>query len=143
MKKIVFSADILSGAPRVENTRISVYNVVSSLWYDREIEEYIDDHKITELEIKNVLTYCKNLSCQKDNVIKFCNGCLLQSINSNNKKAEYKKIDENLFTDKENNFFIAESIEEIENEEFGYAGWLRAEELFNYYFPPSCAKSSK
>jgi uncharacterized protein (DUF433 family) len=134
MKKIVSTADILFGAPRVESTRISVYNIVSSLWHSREIEEYIDDFKISEVEIKNALSYCKNLSCQKNNVIKFCNGCLLQTINSIDKKAEFIKIDENLFTDKEKNFFIAENIGEIENEEFGYAGWIRAEELYNYYF---------
>ena len=135
MRKIVSSVDILWGAPRVENTRISVYDIVSSLWHSREIQEYIDDFKISEIEIKNALFYCKKLICQKENVIKFCDGCLLCTINSSNKETEYKEIGENLFTDKENNFFIAENLDEIENEEFGYAGWIRAEELYNDYFP--------
>lgn len=135
MRKIVSTNNILWGVPRIENTRISVYDIVSSLWHNREINEYVDDFEISEIEIKNALVYCKELICQKENVISFCDGCLLRTINSSDEKIEYKEVDENLFMDNENNFFITENLSEIENEEFGYAGWLRAEELYYYYFP--------
>lgn len=132
MRNIVSTKDVLMGAPRIEGTRISVYDIVSSLWHDRDIEQYSNDFEITQEEIKDAIVYCKNLKCQKNNVTKFCNGCILNSINE--KEIIYNQIYDDLFVNQGDNFFIAESISDLENEEFGFAGWYRAECIYNDLF---------
>ena len=134
MRKVVSTSNVLMGAPRIKNTRISVYDVVSSLWHDNDINQYIDDFQIERKEIENVLIYCKSLKCKKSKVHKFCNGCIL-NINEKENPSIYHKIDENLFANEKDFFFIAESINDIEEEDVGFAGWKRAEKLYEDFFP--------
>lgn len=136
MRKIISTIDVLMGAPRIEDTRISIYDIVSSLWYDKDIDQYIDDFKISKQEIKKAIIYCKKLDCQKNNVKKFCNGCILNTINSNDRKSIYNQVNNNLFIDDEQNFFVSENINDIEEEEFGFAGWYRAEHIYKDLFSP-------
>lgn len=130
-KKIISTKEVLFGMPRIEGRRISVYNIISNLWNDRNINEYCELFELSKEDVLGALSYCKELDCQKNNVIQFCDGCVLNSINQlNTFKLKLKKIDENLFIDEKNNFYINTSESSIENEEFGYMGWVRAEILY-------------
>lgn len=137
MRKIVSTKDVLFGMPRIDGRRISVYNIVSSLWNNKNIDEYSEIFEISKNEIFNALVYCKNLECQKNNVIQYCEGCVLNTINSEKAKINYKELDNGVFIDNDNNIFFADNISQIENEDFGFSGWYRAEQLFEEIFNPN------
>ena len=77
-----------------------------------------------------------NLKCKEDiNLINFCDGCLLRTINDgwNFKIENYKEInglDNSKITvsKKDKDIFIG-SIQELEDSEFGKVTWLIAEEM--------------
>lgn len=73
--KIVSSRDICSGAPRIDNTRLTCANVVQTLSH-MHLRKYLEFYDyIDESDIKNSLVYCMNKRCIEDRVINYCQQC--------------------------------------------------------------------
>ena len=131
---IIRSEDICFGRPRIENTRLEVYNVISDLYYHNEgIETYLSDNKnLSHNSLIDLVDYCKNLKCQIINKSyeKYCSGCLLSTLheNFNYKEINLQQLDEDVYIDDQKNIYLG-SKEEIENELYGKPGWIIASEV--------------
>ena len=71
--------DICCGMPRITGTRLTVYNVVSSV-HDSGLAEFIKNWDYVSLEaIDEAVDYCRSRHCEKDNSTQFCDGCSLRA----------------------------------------------------------------
>lgn len=139
MNNIVIVEGILSGAPTVRGRRLSVFNVVAKIYYERCLKEALEDYEISLDIAKDAISYCKNMDCQTDSYLKkFCDGCILRTLQDgwDFNKEEFKEIQisENSITINKNNknVFLG-SLQELEDQNFGLVGWLMAEKIEEKY----------
>lgn len=129
---IVSSENVLWGAPRINNTRISVYDVISSLWYNPDIEDFVLDFRVDKESVKTALEYCKELKCRKEKALNFCDGCILRTAKDGEtyikKSNKILQIDDKVFENENKDIFIGE-FTDLESEEAGFMGWVRADML--------------
>ena len=77
MRSIVSTPDTCSGAPRIDDTRLTCGNIVSIL-STISVSEFLEVYDyITILDIKNALNYCVKKHCITNNVSYFCHLCSL------------------------------------------------------------------
>jgi len=124
------------GQPSLKGRRLCVYDIITKIYYENNLNIAIEDYQITLLEAKAAIKYCMNLSCQKDqDLAHYCHGCLLRTLHegSNFNKDDYFEItneDNNkIVISKNGKEFFLGTIEEMENKEFGKITWLLAEKL--------------
>ena len=80
MRKITSNADINSGSPGIEGTRLTCANVATSLWYgfDHSIEAYLRTYDyLSADDILRCLKYCSRQQCVEDSVHSYCEQCTL------------------------------------------------------------------
>jgi uncharacterized protein (DUF433 family) len=124
------------GQPTLIDRRLTVYDIVTKLFYEDEFKAALEDYQITLLEAKAAIKYCMNLSCQKDkNLIHYCDGCLLRTLEEgwNFKREDYVEIKNNdnskiTISNNGKEIFLG-SIKELEDSEFGKVTWLIAKEI--------------
>jgi uncharacterized protein (DUF433 family) len=140
-KNIESTNGVCSGAPRIKNRRITVYNVIGTLYNGDSISEYAKDYEVEENVIKEAIEYCKSLACQTSNVYQYCEGCILRTLNEKeapfNKDDYYEVISEQgdiITLKKDGKEIFLGTMEELINEECGCSGWEKAEALFEKYF---------
>ena len=124
--------NISFGMPTLRGRRLTVYDIVSKLYYEDTIDEAIEDYDISLLEAGAAVKYCMNFECQQDiNRINFCDGCILRMIDENVKfnKEDYDQIDEQLTVSKDGSFVFLGKIDELEEDRFGKPGWALATEV--------------
>lgn len=132
--KVVRSEDICFGRPRIEDTRLEVYNVIVDLYHHTEsIEAYLlDNENLSQQDLRGIVDYCQNLKCQIINKSyeKYCSGCLLSTLHEDFKYKEInlQKVDEEVYIDDQKNIYLGHK-EEIENELYGKPGWVIASEV--------------
>ena len=122
------------GQPSLIGRRLTVYDIVTKIYYESHIEIALDDYDITLEEAKAATNYCKTLTCQKDkDRIHFCDGCILRTLDEgwNFSKNNYQEIkcnksNETITISKDGNEIFLGNIQEIEDSEFGKVGWLLA-----------------
>lgn len=54
---------ICSGAPRIEGKRITVYNIISDLFYNDDLVEYVRDFGLNVFEVKEAVDFCIAKKC--------------------------------------------------------------------------------
>jgi uncharacterized protein (DUF433 family) len=129
------------GQPSLIGRRLTVYDIVTKIYYESYIEIALDDYDITLEEAKAATNYCKTLLCQEDqNRIHFCDGCILRTLEEgwNFNKDDYKEIkcnksNETITISKDGNEIFLGNIQELEDSEFGKVGWLLAAEIIEKY----------
>ena len=132
--EILRSKDICFGRPRINGTRLEVYNIISDLYHETNIDGYLKEHDFSRDDIKEIINYCKTLSCQSINheYEKYCSGCILSTMHENfdYKEVNFKEIDYQTFIDNNNDKLIGFGDKrELEEEMFGKPGWVIADKL--------------
>jgi uncharacterized protein (DUF433 family) len=125
--------NISFGMPTLKGRRLTVYDIVTKLFYEDTIEEAIEDYGISLLEAKSAIEYCMNLNCQTDiDRIHYCDGCVLRTIEEKwkFKGEDYIQIDEQLTVSKDGKTVFLGKIDELEEEQFGKPGWVIASEIY-------------
>jgi uncharacterized protein (DUF433 family) len=95
MNSIVIDERISSGSPTIRGRRLTVYNVVSKIYYEDSLESVMKDYEISLIEVKEAVSYCSELLCQRDSRLhKFCSGCILRTLQEswNFEKSDYDQI---------------------------------------------------
>ncbi|WP_010243270.1 DUF433 domain-containing protein [Acetivibrio cellulolyticus] len=78
-KKIVSTKDICGGSPRIDGTRLTCANIVSTLYFgDMSLDNFFSVYDyLTFDDIIQCLKYCMCQTCLKNNVLAFCQHCKL------------------------------------------------------------------
>lgn len=72
MNNINIVEGILSGAPTIVGTRLTVFNVVSNIYYEDSLEVALEEYELDLRIAREAVNYCSNLICQADKrLIKF------------------------------------------------------------------------
>lgn len=123
------------GMPALRGRRLTVYNIVTKLYYEDNLEITLSDYEISLQDVKDAVNYCINLKCKGDKLrLHFCDGCLLRTIEegfSFNKDdyIEDEMGDQKFVKSKDGETFFLGSLQEFEDQEFGKVAWLIAEEV--------------
>jgi uncharacterized protein (DUF433 family) len=141
MKNIVVNKGISSGAPIINGSRLTIFNVVSKIFYEDNLEIALDDYEISIDIAKEAVKYCKNLDCQKDNkLIKFCSGCILRTLQDgwdfkkeNCKEFFFDEGNQTVSITKDGDRIFLGSLQTMEDNDFGKAGWVLASEVEEKY----------
>ncbi|MCP3684699.1 MAG: DUF433 domain-containing protein [bacterium] len=82
MKNIIqCDPEICSGNPRIHDSRVTVYNVVTRIYLEDNLDIACEDLRITENDAKEAVFYCSELKCIVDESLSnFCGGCFLGEI---------------------------------------------------------------
>ena len=131
--------DINFGMPALKGRRLTVFNIVTKVYYEESLERVFLDYEISLKDVKDALNYCSSLQCKNDkNRVHYCEGCVLRSIEEGFSfdKENYIEIDEGdirVVKSKENKIYFLGSLQEFEDNEFGMVTWLIAEEISKKY----------
>src|ERR1700755_641192 len=125
---IEIDPEVCNGAPKLKNRRLTVYDIVSGI-YNEGLESYSEDREISIEEARQAVWYSKNLQCQIDRPVNFCDGCILRTIKEGwkFKRDELQEVtleDDTKITLSENEGSIyLGDINEYEEENFGKMVW--------------------
>jgi uncharacterized protein (DUF433 family) len=127
------------GQPALKGRRLTVYDIVTKLYYENSIKLVTEDYSISLRDIKDAVEYCSTLECKIDpGRIHYCDGCVLRTIEegwsfNRSEFKEYEK-DNNKFVISDNGDVIfAGTLQELEDSEFGKVTWLIAEEVCSQF----------
>lgn len=74
---------VCRGAPCVQGTRLTVYNVVLKRWMESGQGIVEDDYKLAGSEIEDARQYCASLACMVDERrVRFCGNCVLDELDN-------------------------------------------------------------
>lgn len=130
-------ATINFGQPALVGRRLTVYNIVTKIYYEHAIKSALDDYEILFQDALDAASYCMKLKCKEDvSLINYCDGCILRTIQEgwNFNREDYLEIEkhgQNFVISKDGiNIFIG-TLKELEDSEFGIVTWLIGEEVYN------------
>lgn len=121
------------GMPTLRGRRLTVYDIVTKLKYERSIDLALKDYEITVTEALAACDYCRNLRCKiAPNRIHFCYGCVLriQEEESVFNREDYVETDKGLTIYKGDDVIYLGNLDELEEESCGKAGWEIASEMY-------------
>ncbi len=134
---------ILSGRPHIKGRRLSVLDVILGLYFSENVEDYNSSMDLTDSELSDTINYCNSLSCIKNQVILFCEKCIL----SHKEKVDIVESNYSLIIDKKLFFDLRKltdnELYQIESE--GIEGWSIANGLkskYNFIDLPHSARRS-
>lgn len=141
MNHVTINKDIANGAPIIKGRRLTVFNVASKIYYEDSLKTALEDYELSIEEARDALEYCSKLDCQRDKkLVKFCSGCILRTLQDgwNFSKDDYNNLitgsgNKKISISKNGSSFFLGSIKELEDNEFGLAGWLLAYSDLNKY----------
>lgn len=122
--------------PSLVGRRLTVWDIVTKIYYEPTLKEAIDDYEITFLEAKTATDYCIELRCkEEENRINFCDGCILRTIEEgwDFKREEFTQVNEKLTISKDGNFIFLGTIDELGDQTFGKLGWVFASEILHKF----------
>ncbi|WP_426585387.1 DUF433 domain-containing protein [Mucilaginibacter sp. R-33] len=132
-KLIVCNKNICFGMPILKGRRLTVYDIVTKIYYEDILNIALEDYGISIAEAKAATNYCMHLHCQQDESRgQFCNGCILGTIEDGHSfnKDDYNQISDKLTMSKDGQLLFLGSIEELDDEMFGKPGWAIASEIY-------------
>ena len=122
--------------PALNGRRLTVYDIVTKLYYEESLGIALDDYGLNLSEAKAAIIYCENLTCQTDpNRVHYCDGCVLRTIEEGREfnKEDYKQVNGVTFSC-DNALIYLGSIENLEEEKFGKPGWAIASNVKEKYY---------
>src|SRR6478735_3889567 len=108
------------GQPALRGRRLTVYDIVTKVYYEDGVKVAIDDYEILIQDAKEAVEYCRHLKCKKDvSLVHFCDGCVLRTIQEGwgfNKEdyVELKEGEIKLVKSKDNQMVFIGSLQELE-----------------------------
>lgn len=134
------SEKINFGMPALRGQRLTVFNIVTKLYYENSVEATLGEYKVSAQDVADALTYCIVLKCKDDsNRLHFCDGCLLRTNEEGSSfdKSDYEEIgtgSDKFVRSKDGKTFFLGSLQEMADMEAGKETWLIAEKLFRAFF---------
>lgn len=125
------------GQPNLVGRRLTVYDIVTKIFYEGYPKVATEDYGITCKEAREAVTYCSKLECQNDNdLVHFCYGCILRTIAEGtdfkrNDFFEIKREGQNLVLSYDGKVVFAGTLDELEEAELGKVAWLIANEVLH------------
>lgn len=129
------NVEINFGQPALRGRRLTVYDIVTKIYYEDSIRMALSDYEISLTDAKDAVNYCMHLKCKQDkDLLHFCDGCLLRTLAEgwNFKKDDYLEVkinDKTIVVSKDSEIYFFGTLQEYENSEFGKVTWLIAEEI--------------
>ena len=121
--------------PALKGRRLTVYDIVTKLYYEDYISVAIEDYKITRTDAQDAVDYCVATECWTDkNLVHYCDGCILRTI-SEGPGFEGSNLKELLLDDQlitvagDGQTIFLGSKHEFEESEFRKVTWLMAEKI--------------
>lgn len=141
MNSVIIDKFISSGSPIVRGRRLTVYNVVTKIYYEESLSNALEDYEITYEEALDSVKYCEALQCQTEkNLVKFCSGCLLRTLQDgwSFDRKDFMSIsiryeNSKISVSRDNRRIFLGTLQELEDAEFGKAGWLMALDVHRYF----------
>lgn len=120
------------GQPVILGTGITVLNAVFKAYYSESISSFLEEYDLTFAQLKSATDYCRARKC-KENISEsdhFCRGCILRSVSEgwHSFRDDFVEID-SVSISKDGKSFLLTGVEDADNDEFGYMGWIIAQEL--------------
>jgi len=129
--------DKMFGQPTLKGRRLTVYDIVTKVYFEDSIEMVLADYEIGITELNTAVNYCRSLSCKEDEtLLKFCDGCILRTLQDgwNFTKSNYIQIinkeNKTIVISKDNQEIFLGTLEELENSDFGKVTWLIADNIY-------------
>ncbi len=95
-KYITSSPDIRSGELRLKGRRLTVFDVVSGVFFESSLNDFMLDMEVTHDEVKECLDFCSQKECLRIKDVVLCSKCEFGQIQSGDTfesyKASYSKI---------------------------------------------------
>ncbi|RYZ90838.1 MAG: DUF433 domain-containing protein [Proteobacteria bacterium] len=139
IKVIKCDPTICFGQPALVGRRLTVYDIVTKIFYEDNIDTAIDDYEIRLGDALDALAYCKELKCRIDeNRRHYCDGCILRTISEGAVSIDgnflniSKESDELIMSD-DGKIIFQGSLNELKDSEFGKVTYLMADYLFSRY----------
>jgi uncharacterized protein (DUF433 family) len=123
------------GMPALKGRRLTVYDIVTKIYYEESVPAALEDYSISLDDAKDAIHYCVSLKCKEDpELVQFCDGCILRTIHEgwDFDKQNYIETEENgqkITVSKNGKIIFLGSLKEFEDSEFGKVGWLLAEKV--------------
>lgn len=123
--------------PSLKGRRLTVYDIVTKLYFEPTILNAIDDYEINLADANDALEYCLHLQCKNEQGrLHYCDGCILRTIEEgvSFNESSYLEVEldgEILTVSIDGSGFFAGTLKELEDSEFGRVTWLIAEEVKN------------
>lgn len=136
---IICNPHISFGQPILAGRRLTVYDIVSKTFLEKDIGIVVSDYSISRTDIKDAAQYCMMRACESDsNLVHFCDGCILRAIHEGwtFSKADYSTVERDgvEFTiANDGSMVFLGNVHDLENEEFGRLTWVIAEDLLERY----------
>ena len=86
------------GQPALIGRRLTVYDIVTKIYYEENLTTALDEYEISIGDAKDALKYCMELKCRSDsNLVHYCDGCLLRTFHEgfSFNKGDFIEIEEN------------------------------------------------
>ncbi|MCU0391055.1 MAG: DUF433 domain-containing protein [Thermoflexibacter sp.] len=124
----------LSGAPNINSSRLSVYNVLAFLRDNSyPINLFMLDYNLSSSDVKEILRYCSQLDCIDEKpMCSFCQNCILNEFESTT-DLKNLKIKIRLFQENSEVYLKQQKKEDDLNLE-KECGWEIAKELYEKLF---------
>jgi len=79
-QRIVCTPLVCAGAPRLRETRLNVYNIISRVSMDGTAQEMLSDYPYISIEdSRAAIDYCMPRTCERDQPQHYCDGCVLRT----------------------------------------------------------------
>lgn len=117
------------GMPTLVGRRLTVWDIITQIFIEANLEIALETYQITIADARAAAEYCLELRCKSDpDRIQFCDGCILRTLDDRRKinGDENMKIPPNVTINKNSEIIYLGWNDELEEEEFGLPGWLRA-----------------
>ncbi len=131
---IIRTEDTCFGRPRIEDTRLEVYNIISELFYSESMDSVIEERNLSRDDLKQVIDYCRNMNCKliTKPYEKYCSNCILSAQHEglDPDSIKLQKLDEDIYTDENSKLIVFGNKEELEEELYGKPGWIMAAQVY-------------
>jgi uncharacterized protein (DUF433 family) len=132
---ITCDPDINFGQPALKGRRLTVYDIVTKIYYENSLKLTTEDYSISAKDVKDAVEYCMTLKCKIDSGrVHYCDGCVLRTIEEGwkfdrNKYIEFENDNTKIVFSDGGDTIFAGSLKEFEDSEFGKVTWLIAEQI--------------
>lgn len=125
--------DINFGMPGLKGRRLTVFDIVTQVYYEDSVKLALDAYEITLEDANDATEYCMNLKCKTDkDLVQYCDGCILRTFAEgwNFNKDDYTQVSDGLVVSTDQKIFSTGTVQELEDSMFGKVTWLMAEKVY-------------
>lgn len=126
--------DTCFGRPRIDGTRLQVYDIITDLLYAESLDEVTEERELSRDDLRKVVDYCRSMTCKQliKPYEKYCSGCILSTQHEgfDPESIRLKQLDEDIYQDENSGSIFLGTKEELEEELYGEVAWVLAEQMY-------------